>query len=33
MKKRNAIKYHEQVVKKEKLSEFQNRKSDGYLNN
>ena len=32
MRIRNAVKYHEQVVKKEKIEEFQNKKNENYLN-
>ena len=32
MKIRNKVKHHEQVVKKERIEEFQNKKSENYLN-
>ena len=32
MKLRNAVKYHEQVVRREKIEEFRTKKSEHYMN-
>lgn len=32
MKIRNAVKHHEQVVRREKIEEFHTKKSENYMN-